>query len=249
MRMSVKFQKFIIFISKLLFKSYDKYKNTKPVKIYRNLLNTDNIINVLIEHVGWDKIQKNLYLYPEFIEKHYQHLNKNILIQRQKLQIELLEKYYNDFDKGLMCKFQKLTPVFIEKHYNTLHWRYLLIFQHVPEHVIELYYNNYCNDIIYLTRLQFKKKEHSEIINWETLSCFQKLSDAFIQKYINKISWKYISKNQKLINYIFIKKYLHKLHYTKQIYNIIKREQALIIISKLYDNIPNDIIPNIIQYV
>ena len=246
---SVKFHQFILNMSKFLFLNYNKYANKTSAKQYRLIMNTQRVIDLLVSKVGWNKIQTNLFLFPEFLETHYQHLDKKIISQKQKLPMEFIDNHIDELPINIICRFQKLTPEIIRKHYSKLHWRNLLIFQKVPEDIIDLYYQTYLNNIRYLTRLQLRLSELSESINWDTLCCFQILSDQFITKYHDKIKWKFLSRNQKLINYEFIKKYLHKLHRTPQICNIIQKQQATLKLNKIYYNIPEDIQIFVIQYI
>ena len=49
-------------------------------------------------------------------------------------------------------------------------------------------------------------------VDWDYISVYQKLSEEFIEKYIDKVDWWYISKYQKLSEE-FIEKYIDKLNW------------------------------------
>ncbi len=71
----------------------------------------------------------------------------------------------------------------------------------------------------YLEEIIEKKPE---LVNWENLSIYKKLSEQFIEKYANKVDWKNISRYQKLSE-SFIEKYDDDVNW----YNIMAYQKHL----------------------
>ena len=75
--------------------------------------------------------------------------------------------------------------------------------------------NNNINDILFNNKLQefeieYLLKNHEDEFSWYAVSCYQKLSEDFIEKYQDKFNWNIISERQKLSE-SFIEKYQDKV--------------------------------------
>ncbi len=108
---------------------------------------------------------------------------------------EMLDKFNTEINWRLVSKYQnvqRFSHSFIEKYKNKIQWVCVLLYSTVTEDFV---------------------RRHEHIFNkedWEYISKGVKLSESFMEEYVDKIDWKYISRNQKM-SATFIAKHFHQL--------------------------------------
>ena len=109
----------------------------------------------------------------------------------QKLSEEFIEKHEDKADWNLISRYQKLSEEFIEKHAEEIHWNSISFYQKMSEDFIEKHIDKI--DWKGISRQQALSEnfieQHSDKVDWDCISHFQVLSNSFIEKHKDKITF------------------------------------------------------------
>ena len=136
----------------------------------------DNIYNELLELVNWNEISKNKELSDEFILEYKDKLNFELLCDSIKLSEDMIRQLDEYVDWNIISKYYKpFTAEFYIQYKDKLNWF------------------NVCNNNRCLSESVIE--ECSEFMDWCALSECVKLTEDFVRKHEDKISWNNLSGN------------------------------------------------------
>jgi hypothetical protein len=212
-------------------------KQWKTISGYKTL--SKRFIEKYQDKLDWNAISQNSKLSEDFIEKFqdkvdfYAISTKTCEMRyRAPLSEEFIEKFQDKhFNWHHISRYQKLSEEFIEKFLDKLGWEAILQNYRISDAVkrkIKLKFKDkitaiqdekILNNVDYNTLSEDFIEKYQDRLDWKYISKNSKLSEAFIEKFKDKVNWIYISYNQ-ILSEAFIEKFQDKVNWL----NISKRQ-------------------------